>query len=291
MIREALIRKGLIRKGFLAALAVVGAMSAAAGETLVERGDYLVNGILTCGNCHTPRGPGGVPVVERQLSGGPQTWDEPTYKVKGANITPDRETGIGAWTDAGIKTALLAGVRPDGVALAPLMPFAFYKVFVPRDVDAVVAYLRSVAPVRNAVDPPVYKAAMPVEQVPGADKPMSEADMADPLKRGFYLVTIGHCMECHSPSADGHHDFKSLGKGGQVFRGPFGESTARNITSHKTKGIGAWGDAEIKRAITQGVSRDGSQLKPPMGFNWYARLSEPDLDAIVVYLRTVPPQE
>jgi len=63
----------------------------------VQRGSYLVNGLLTCGNCHTPRGPDGVFAMDRQLSGGPQEWDRPTYKVRGANITPERETGIGSY--------------------------------------------------------------------------------------------------------------------------------------------------------------------------------------------------
>jgi hypothetical protein len=68
-------------------------------------------------------------------------------------------------------------------------------------------------------------------------------------------------------------------------------SVSRNITSHKEKGIGAWSDDEIKRAITQGLSRDGSRLKPPMGYPFYAKMTDGDLDAIVAYLRTVPPKE
>ena len=114
----------------------------------------------------------------------------------------------------------------------------------------------------------------------------------DPVERGRYLATVGHCMECHTPGAIGHHDFNGgLGKGGQKFLGPWGESVARNITSHKEKGIGAWSDAEIKRAIAQGIRPDGSRLKPPMGFAWYARMNDEDLTAIVAYLRTVPPKE
>ena len=66
---------------------------------------------------------------------------------------------------------------------------------------------------------------------------------------------------------------------------------ARNITSHRAAGIGAWTDAEIKRAITQGIARDGRKLQAPMGYTYYARMTEADLDAMVAYLRTVPPQE
>jgi mono/diheme cytochrome c family protein len=153
----------------------------------------------------------------------------------------------------------------------------------------VVAYLRSVPAVRNEVQRPEYKAALHVEAVPDSDKPSSEAGMRDPVKRGFYLVTIGHCMECHSPMAGDRHDYANLGRGGQTFNGPWGTSVSRNITSDPEKGIGKWTNDEIKRAITEGIRKDGTPMKPPMGYAWYARMTQSDLDAIVAYLRTVPP--
>jgi len=275
--------------GALALLAI--AASAASAQSPVERGQYLVDGVLTCGNCHTPRAKGGVYDMARQLSGGPQVFDEPSFTVRGANITPDKETGIGAWSAADIKKALLEGVRPNGIQLAPIMPYGFYKVFTPTDIDAVVAYLRSIPAVSNKVEPPVYKAALHVGTPPGADNSMTAADMRDPVKHGFYLVTIGHCMECHSPTVNDRLDFARLGKGGREFEGPWGKSVSRNITSHKTAGIGAWSDAEIRTAITKGVRKDGSKLKGPMAFQSYAAMTDADLSAVIAYLRTVPPQE
>jgi mono/diheme cytochrome c family protein len=170
------------------------------------------------------------------------------------------------------------------------MPYGFYKVFTPGDLDAVVAYLRTIPAVNNRVQPPVYKAPLHVDRPPGADKPMTEADLRDPVRRGFYLVTIAHCMECHSPRVKGRVDFSQLGAGGERFKGPWGVSVSRNITSHKTAGIGAWTDAEIKRAITQGVRKDGTRLKPPMGYHLYAKMTDADLDAVVAFLRTVSPK-
>ena len=82
-----------------------------------------------------------------------------------------------------------------------------------------------------------------------------------------------------------------LGIGGFEFTGPWGVSVSRNITSSKEKGIGAWTDDEIKRAMTQGVSRDGSKLKRPMGYHYYATVDPDDLAAIVAYLRIVPAKE
>jgi mono/diheme cytochrome c family protein len=282
----------MVRSGVFGLVGMLAATVAAGAQSPLERGSYLVNGILTCGNCHTPRGPGGVFAMDKQLSGGPQEWDTPAFKVKGANITPDRETGIGSWTDAEIKRAMVEGVRPNGTQIAPIMPYGFYKVFSTADLDAVVAYLRSVPAVSNKVQASVYKAPLHAETPVGADKPLAPADLSDPVKRGFYLVTIGHCMECHTPRVNGQMDFaKDLGKGGEEFMGPWGVSVSRNITSHRDKGIGAWTDAEIKRAITQGVRKDGTPLKPPMGYPLYAHMSEADLSDVVAYLRTVPPKE
>jgi mono/diheme cytochrome c family protein len=282
----------MLRVGMVGLAGMLAATVTAGAQSPVERGGYLVNGVLTCGNCHTPRGPGGVLAMDKQLSGGPQEWDTPTFKVKGANITPDRETGIGSWSEADIKRALVDGVRPNGSQLAPIMPYGFYKVFTTADLDAIVAYLRSVPAVSNKVQAPLYKAALHAETPPGAEKQVAAADLSDPVKRGFYQVTIAHCMECHTPRVNGKSDFgNALGKGGEEFKGPWGVSVSRNITSHREKGIGAWSDAEIKRAITQGVRKDGSPLKPPMGFGFYANMTEPDLDALVAYLRTVPAKE
>ena len=275
----------------LVSIAAVTISGSASAQTAMQRGDYLVNSILTCGNCHTPRGPGGVFDMSKQLSGGPQTWDTPTYRVKGANVTPDPDTGIGKWSDAEIKRSLQEGVRPNGTPVAPIMPYGFYKIMNPADLDAIVAYLKSVPAVKNEVQMPTYKAAMHVDVPPGAERPMNPADMNDPVKRGFYLVTIGHCLGCHTPEVNHRRDWNSLGKGGEEFKGPWGVAVARNITSHREKGIGAWTDAEIKAAITQGKRKDGSPLKPPMGYGLYAKMTDQDLNAVVAYLRTVPAKE
>jgi mono/diheme cytochrome c family protein len=256
----------------------------------LERGKYLVEGILTCGNCHTPRGPKGVLDTAKRHAGGPQVWETAEYQVRPSNITPDKDSGIGGWSAEQVKAAMRDGKRPSGAQLSPQMPYAFYKIFTPADLDAVVAYVQSIPPVSRKVAPPVYKVKhMTVDIPPGAAKPMPESAMKDPVKRGFYLVTIGHCMECHTPMAGGRRDFKNaLGTGGEKFEGPWGVTVSRNITPHKEIGIGAWSDDEIKRAITQGVRKDGFRLRPPMGFDWYATMSDADLSAIVAYLRTLP---
>jgi mono/diheme cytochrome c family protein len=265
------------------------ASTAAMAETSVERGGYLANTIMTCGNCHTPKGPPAA-VAGKDFSGG-LTFDEPPFKVTAPNITPDKDTGIGKWSAAQIKTALIDGVRPDGVRLAPIMPFEFYAILTPSDTNAIVAYLQSLKPVTNKVPDPIYKMPFGLHRFPGTEKPLSAADMKNKVKRGFYLVSIGHCLECHTPMVRGQLELDKIGKGGREFPGPWGKSVSRNITASKTAGIGSWTDAEIKRAITQGKRKDGSPLKPPMGYGYYAKMTNSDLDAVVAYIRTLPPKE
>ena len=273
----------------LAACAAALAFSAFA-QTPLERGRYLVEGILTCGNCHTPRGPKGVLDTAKRHAGGPQVWDTPEYTVRPSNITPDPETGVGKWSAEDLRRGIRDGVRPNGEQMAPQMPYGFYRIFTPADLDAVVAYVQAQPAVKNPVAPPLYKVKkMHLDIPPGAEKPMPESAMKDPVKRGFYLVTIGHCMECHTAAVNGQRDYRnSLGTGGEQFKGPWGVSVSRNITPHRQNGIGAWSDEEIKRAITKGVRRDGSKLLPPMGYEWYATMTDADLSAIVAYLRTIP---
>src|SRR4051812_27182121 len=267
-------------------------MSPASGETLVERGAYLVNSVMVCHNCHTPRGPQGLD-LSRALSGGSQIFDEPAFKVTGSNITPDKDTGIGNWSDAELKRFLVSGIRPNGTTVAPIMPTAFYTVLTARDLDALAGYLRSVPAVRHETPAPEYRIALKPEIPTHAGKQASEAELSDKLARGRYLLTIAHCLECRTPEGPSAvHDFTGAsGKGGRTFRGPWGESVSANITADPAAGLVGWSDDEIKRAITQGIARDGRKLKPPMAYAAYASMTAQDLDAIVAFIRTLPPRK
>ncbi|MDA1325409.1 MAG: c-type cytochrome [Proteobacteria bacterium] len=133
----------------------MGSSGANAAGTQLERGAYLVNGIAGCGNCHTARGG---PMKGVELAGGfPFGGDKAPFKSYAANITPDRETGIGKWTDAQLVTAIREGKRPDGSVIGPPMAIDFYKYMSDKDAKAIVAYLRSVKPVTNKVPKSVYR--------------------------------------------------------------------------------------------------------------------------------------
>lgn len=266
---------------------------AAAGEqqALLERGDYLLNGIVGCGNCHSPRDENGDFIEGMELAGG-FVIEEPAFIAYAPNITPDQETGIGNWTDDEIIRAVREGIRPDGSVMGPPMAYPFYRDISDRDMHAIVAYLRSVPPVHHEVPRSTYRVDLP----PSWGEPVTsvpEPNKNDPVEYGRYLAhTLGHCTDCHTPLVEGQHDFSRIGAGGNLFPQPFGFSwsaLAANITSHPELGIGNWTDDEIKRAITHGVSRDGRQLLPFMAFDFYENINDEDLDAIVAYLRTLPP--
>ena len=139
-------------------------------ETPTERGSYLVNTIMTCGNCHSPKGPPNV-VAGKDFSGGLRFNVPGAFDVTAPNITPDKQTGIGTWSAADIKNLLLTGLRPNGTPIA-VMPTGFYGILSPSDLDAIVAYIQSVKPVSNKVRDPIYKIAINRQVFPGAEKPM-----------------------------------------------------------------------------------------------------------------------
>jgi len=278
-------------KTLLLATLSVAAVSATAQDNkrLLERGTYLMNGIVACGNCHVQREKG-KPLPERGLSGG-MVFDEEPFKAYAPNITPDPETGIGKWTDVQLARAIREGIRPDGTVIGPPMPMAFYRDLADDDLAAIVAYLRAQPPVKNVVPKSEYRMKLPPNYGPPIKDKVTAPSANDAVKYGAYLAgPMGHCVECHTPWVKGQPDMTRLGAGGNPFKGPWGVAVSRNLTPHES-GLKGWSDAEIARAIQEGVRKDGSPLKPPMGFPLYAKMTEGDLNAVVAYLRTVPAQE
>ena len=290
----------------LAAALAAGILPAPAGaaETPLERGRYLVTTVLACGNCHTPKDGDGRAVAGKELAGGGLGFDIPPFAGVAANLTPDVETGLGGWSDAEIKRAITHAERPPrgllaGKPLGQPMAANFFKAILPGDLDAIVVYLRALPPVRNPLPPPVYRAPPQREPFALADRGFVAADLNDKVRRGAYLATIAHCLECHTPVDKGVLQLESaLGAGGRPFLPSFVKglpeswkgAASRNVTADRERGLGAWSDAEIKRAITQGIGRDGRRMQEPMPYAWYAGLRDDDLDAIVAYLRTLPPR-
>jgi cytochrome c553 len=259
---------------------------AALAQSPVERGGYLVNGIAACGNCHAAFDAKRQPIPGKGLSGG-DVFDAPVFKAYAANITPDPETGIGKWTDAQLGKAIREGIRPDGSVIGPPMPIAFLRAMSDSDLAAIIAYLRAQPPVRNAVPKSAYKIPLPPNYGPPVAN-VQAPPQSDPVKHGAYLVSLGHCMECHTPEIKGQPDMSRMGSGGRAFDGPWGQSLSRNLTPGPA-GLSDWTDAEIERAVRTGVSRDGSALKPPMAYEAYKNVNAEDMRAVIAYLRSLKP--
>ncbi len=258
---------------------------------LLARGTYLMESIVACGNCHTPKTSGGAPIANLHLAGG-FVIEEPGLKAYAPNITMDVETGIGSWSDDDIIKAIREGIRPDGTLIGPPMPTPWYRDISDTDVNAIVAYLRTVEPVNRVVPKSEYQIPLPPDWGPPVVS-VPDVPRDDPLAYGTYVaVALGHCTECHTTMVEGRHDFSQTGVGGNSYPNLFGLGytvISANVTPHPTLGIGEWSDEDIKRVITEGIRPDGRQFLPSMAFRYYANMTEEDLDALVYYLRSLDP--
>jgi mono/diheme cytochrome c family protein len=269
-----MLKELVCRVVMLGALAVLPLSSsgAQAADDQIARGRYLAT-IGICGSCHTPN-----------LAGGRKIGN-----LISANITPDRDSGIGTWSEQQIVEALRNGKRPDGSDVRPPMGVFFYRGFSDTDAHAIAAYLRQVAAVptsfqRAPVSGPPPKLGATVTSVPDPLR-------SDKLAYGRYIaVTVSHCMQCHSPRVDGLPDLNRMGAGGNGYTGSDGRTAvSANITPGNPSGIATWTDAQVKQAITKGIRPDGSKLVPVMDFDLYEQMTSEDLDALVGFLRALKP--
>ncbi|WP_234455149.1 cytochrome c family protein [Thermohalobaculum xanthum] len=256
-------------------------------ETPLERGAYLVGAVAACGNCHSPLGPDGVPVPDQELAGR-FVIKLPEFDAWAPNITP--ASRVASWSDAELARAIREGIRPDGSVIGPPMPIELYRGIADEDLMAIVAYLRTLPPVENEVPRSTYNIPLPPSYGPPVvhiERPSED----DPVAYGAYLAgPVAHCTECHTPMIGGHFDFEnSMGAGGREFPGPWGVSVSANLTPAE-HALARLSDAEVVDIIRTGQRPDGTRLLPPMGVAFYSEMTERDAQAIVAWLRTLPPK-
>lgn len=297
---------------FALLLAFSAYQTAQAGQSrqddLIEQGRYIAT-IAGCTSCHTPLkadylNPQALTLeqiqtiafnerdaqdTEKLLAGGRLFDLGPAGMVFTRNITPDDDTGIGAWSDDQLKLAIKSGVAADGEVLFPVMPYHVYNRMADSDIDAVIAYLRSVTPVANEVPEDTVSTegfpTLPFET--GITAP----DSADRAVRGAYLVNnVMGCTDCHTPvdPATGAPQMDKYLAGRQPYEGPWGIVYGGNITPDEETGIGTWTEEEVQRALLTGVGRDGRRL---ILMPWYAysSLTSEDAEAVAFYLKKVLP--
>jgi len=250
----------------------------------LERGRYLTTALLGCTTCHTPRDftKHGAPAVAGMDFAG-QVIDLPGFPghIVASNITPDKETGAGSWSDDQIARAIREGIKHDDTTLFPLMPYMLYKTLSDEDLASVVVYLRSLSPIRNPLSP--SKVNFPVSYlVRGVPEPVAHPvpgpNPADPMARGKYLVALG--CGCHDAK-------KQLPfAGGENLRGPWGDMTSANLTPDPS-GIGYYSESTFITAMRTGYvgARELNQIMP---YGEFKGLTDDDLKLMFAYLKTLP---
>jgi mono/diheme cytochrome c family protein len=264
-----------------------GVPAALAQAPLIKKGEYLAKA-ADCLVCHTAKGgeayTGGFPFVL------------PFGTLYSTNITPDKATGIGNYTDAQFLAAMHRGIRRDGANLYPAMPYTSYTYITDADALAIKAYLFSlpainVANRRNELAFPFNQRwAMSVWSLlfNANERFKPDSEMSAEWNRGAYLAeALGHCGECHTPRnlAFALNNRKKFG--GAVTAG----WRAYDISSDKNSGVGAWHDGDLIAYLATGHAAGHGSAAGPMGEavdESFSRLAPEDVRAIVAYLRTVP---
>lgn len=275
----------------------------------IERGRYLAVNVLQCVDCHSERDWGlyGGPPVEpigagracmtrNTIAAGVNAGQESFPGLLCIrNITPDEETGLGSWTDGEIIRAVREGVNKDGKGLFPIMPYFIYKHVADDDMQAVVAYLRSMQAVKSVqperqIDFPMN---MLVQLWPEPfDSPAQAPDRSDSVAYGRYLATVARCEFCHTPK-----DPQSMkGFEGREFAGgmPFflnGRTMyTMNLTPHES-GLGSWSKEQFIQLFRSRVAP--VEVEPTantlMNWNAFGAMTDEDLGALYDFFMTLPP--
>lgn len=259
------------------------------GTDPVKRGAYLFNA-GNCANCHTDVKNNGAP-----LAGG-RALETDFGTFLSPNISPDKATGIGNWTDQDFIQAFRHGLSPTGSYYYPTFPFTSFTNMTEDDIKALRAYIMTQKPVKAANKPHDLnfpfniRAALSVWRslffVPGPyvyDRAMDEV-----WNRGAYLVNgVTHCGECHTPrNMLGALDKRALLSGGLV-----GKKKAPDITSDPERGIGKWSLADIVSFLASGVTPEGDVVNEAMMevVNETKKLTAADRMAMAIYLKSVQP--
>lgn len=269
----------------------------------IERGRYLFESVAHCTGCHSPRdwSKHSGPVIAATVGSGVEFPAELGLpgSIVASNLTPDPETGLGNWTDGEKIRAIREGVSRDGRALFPFMPYPAFSKMSDEDVEAIVAYMNSLQPVKRGLlktnlDFPVNLMSKFAPQP--VDGKVAEPDRSDKMAYGRYLVTIGDCSGCHTPKERGKDIEGKEYAGGEEFR--FAGFTVRsaNITPDQETGIGNWSEERFVGQFKSHSEKTFSTAPKAvqanftlMGWMDYSHMQEDDLRAIYTYLRTLKP--
>ena len=269
----------------------------------LARGEYLVHHVADCLNCHSDHlTTFGMPVRPGSEGQGGFVFDKNLGipgVVAAQNITPDRQTGIGAWTDGEVLRAMREGVDRNGDALFPMMPYAHFRSMSDEDAQSIVVYLRTLKPIHHAV--PARHIDFPVNLIikfkpQPVEEPVIAPDPRNAAAYGGYLGNLA-CVECHTPhDSKNQLDATRAYAGGWTMLGPWGRVVTANLTPDSNTFIGRASKAEFigRFRAFEHMDASNSPAVPPgrntiMPWLAFSRMSDHDLGAIYDYLRTVKP--
>lgn len=251
------------------------------------RGRYLTEGVLQCFMCHSDRDwstPGAPPVAARKGAG--HVFEDRSWLVA-PNITPDRETGAGTWTDDMFARAIREGIGHDGRVLHPQMWYGAFRSLSDEDLASVVVYIRSLPPVHNALPVTKLPAGRRVPAPEPLSAPVPAPDRSTPVARGRYLVRIADCAGCHSaleaPLSPG---FFGGGTPVTIFGRPVKFSA--NLTKAPS-GIGAYYTPALFRDVLRTGHLKGRAIDAVMPWIVFGRMTDHDLDDVFAYLQSRRP--
>ena len=263
---------------------------AAAGSDIVQRGEYIVRA-AGCISCHTDKKGKGEPFA------GGRALKTPFGTFYSSNITPDKETGIGKWSDEDFLRALRKGVGPDGSRYFPVFPYTSYTLMRDQDALAIKAYLFSLPPVTrknrdHGASPPFgWRWPMRIWQLLFFDEGEFVADrnQDDDWNRGAYLVTaLAHCGECHTPRNIAGALDRDLWMAGTE-DGPEGDAVPNITPAHATGND--WSVDQLAFFLKTGTKPDWESADGVMGeavADSYKYLTDKDIRAIARYINTLP---
>lgn len=273
----------------LAGLFFLAFSAACLAQGDAKRGEYLAKA-GGCLGCHTVEPKEGTQEKPAPFAGG-RALKTPFGTFYGPNITPHPEAGIGRWSEADFIRAMREGRRPDGANYFPAFPYPSFTLIADADLRDLWAYLRTLPQSSRANEPHdlglLYRWRFFVNFwkwmffTPGPMAP--EAAKSGHLNRGAYLTrALGHCGECHTP-----RNFLGGPKKDRFLAGA--KDVAPNLTPTRLK---SWGDADLRNFLTTGLTADGDVPAKEMGeviANTTSQLTPDDLNAMIAYLRSLPP--
>jgi len=260
----------------------------------LERGKYIATALSGCIYCHSPHdwaAPGTPFVAGMEGSGTVQPYADLPGRVVAPNLTPDKETGAGTWTDDMLARAIREGIGHDGRALFPMMPYTHFRNMSDEDLASVIVYLRSLPAVRHEL--PKTDIIFPVKYLIRSEpepvtSPVSYGNVAsDPVKYGAVLVNLAGCGDCHTSQVDGKNVPGMDFAGGGPLIGPWGHVASANLTPDPT-GIAGYDENFFLNVIRTGQV-NGQALNAIMPVMVYKDLTDGDLKAMFAYLRTLKP--